>query len=184
MWNAIELIVLWLVAQAAVTDLALRKIPNILIVSGLALALTLHWLTGPPWALLTHWLAGMLTGFFLLLPLYLLRGMAAGDVKLMAMVGGFLGPDAALQVALLTYLLGAPLALATLLWQGWRRGDSLATVRQLGRNLWRLLQPVLVRLVGLPLAAVPAGGIVSVGGMPYGVAIALATVAVVAWPHR
>ena len=184
MWNAIELIVLWLVAQAAVTYLALRKIPNILIVSGLALALALHWLTGPPWAPLTHWLAGTLTGFFLLLPLYLLRGMAAGDVKLMAMVGGFLGPDAALQVAVLTYLLGAPLALATLLWQGWRRGDSLATVRQLGRNLWRLLPPVLARLVGLPLAAVPASGFVSVGGMPYGVAIALATVAVVAWPHR
>ena len=184
MWNAIELIVLWLVAQAAVTDLALRKIPNILIVSGLALALVLHLLTGPPWAPLTHWLAGMLTGFFLLLPLYLLRGMAAGDVKLLAMVGGFLGPSAALQVALLTYLLGAPLALATLLWQGWRRGDSLATARQLGRNLWRLLQPVLGRLVGLPLATVPRTAIVSVGGMPYGVAIAVATAAVVAWPHR
>ena len=35
MWTALELLVLWLVAQAAVTDLALRKIPNILVVSGL-----------------------------------------------------------------------------------------------------------------------------------------------------
>lgn len=184
MWNAIELIVLWLVAQAAVTDLALRKIPNMLIVSGLALALVLHWWTGPPWALLTHWLAGMLTGFFLLLPLYLMRGMAAGDVKLIAMVGGFLGPVAAFQVAVLTYLLGAPLALLTLLWQGWRRGDGLTTVRQLGRNLWQLLQPVLGRLAGWPLVSVPRSAIVSVGGMPYGVAIAVATAAVVAWPHR
>lgn len=184
MWNAIELIALWLVAQAAVTDLALRKIPNILIVSGLVLALILHLWTGPPWALLTHWLAGMLTGFFLLLPLYLLRGMAAGDVKLVAMVGCFLGPSAIVQVAILTYLLGAPLALATLLWQGWRHGNGRATARQLGRNLWRLLQPVLGRLAGLPLATVPRSAIVSVGGMPYGVAIAVATAAVVAWPHR
>lgn len=184
MWNAIELIVLWLVAQAAVTDLALRKIPNLLIVSGLTLALVLHLLAKPPSALLTHWLAGMLTGFFLLLPLYLLRGMAAGDVKLMAMVGCFLGPQAACQVAVLTYLLGAPLALATLLWQGWRRGNALATVRLLGGNLRRLLQPLLGRLIGLPLATLPGSAIASVGGMPYGVAIALATAAVVAWPHR
>jgi len=126
----------------------------------------------------------MATGFFLFLPLYLLRGMAAGDVKLMAMVGAFLGPQAALHVALLTYLFGAPLALATLLWHGWRQGDGLSTARRLGRNLWRLVQPWLGRLAGLPLAPLPREAIASVGGMPYGVAIALATAAVVAWPHR
>ncbi|OEZ94350.1 A24 family peptidase [Duganella phyllosphaerae] len=184
MWTALELLVLWLVAQAAVTDLALRKIPNILVVSGLALALVLHGLAGPPLAALMHWLTGLLAGFFLLLPLYLLRGMAAGDVKLIAMVGAFVGPQAVLHVALLTYLLGAPLALATLVWHGWRQGTGLAIARQLGRNLWRLVQPWLGRLVGLPLAPLPRETIASVGGMPYGVAIALATVAVVAWPHR
>ena len=64
-------------------------------------------------------------------------------------------------------------------------GDGLARQRrQLGRNLWRLVQPWLGRLVGLPLAPLPRETIASVGGMPYGVAIALATVAVVAWPHR
>lgn len=184
MWNAIDILVLWLVVQAAVTDLALRKIPNILVVSGLALALVLQLLAAPWPPALMHWLAGLLAGFFLLLPLYLLRGMAAGDVKLMAMVGAFVGPQAVLQVALLTYLLGAPLALATLLWQGWRQGMGMATVRQLGCNLWRLLQPWLGRLAGLPLVPLPREAIASVGGMPYGVAIALATVVVVAWPHR
>ncbi len=139
---------------------------------------------GPWLAALTHWFTGLLAGFFLLLPLYLLRGMAAGDVKLMAMVGAFLGPQAALHVALLTYLFGAPLALATLLWHGWRQGDGLATAHRLGRNLWRLVQPWLGRLAGLPLAPLPREAIASVGGMPYGVAIALATAAVVAWPHR
>ena len=184
MWNAIDILVLWLVAQAAVTDLALRKIPNILVLSGLLLALVLQALAGPLWPALTHWLAGLAAGFFLLLPLYLVRGMAAGDVKLVAMVGAFIGPQAVLHVALLTYLLGAPLALATLLWQGWRQGTGLATARQLSRNLWRLVQPWLGRLVGLPLAPLPREAIASVGGMPYGVAIAVATAAVVAWPHR
>lgn len=184
MWTAIDILVLWLVAQAAMTDLALRKIPNVLIISGLVLALVLQLLAGPWWPALMHWLAGLLAGLCLLLPLYLLRGMAAGDVKLMAMVGAFLGPQAALHVALLTYLFGAPLALATLLWLGWRQGTGLATARRLGRNLWRLVQPWLGRLVGLPLAPLPREAIASVGGMPYGVAIALATAAVVAWPHR
>ena len=184
MWTAIDILVLWLVAQAAVTDLALRKIPNVLVLGGLALALVLQLLAGPWLAALTHWFTGLLAGLFLLLPLYLLRGMAAGDVKLMAMVGAFLGPQAALHVALLTYLFGAPLALATLLWHGWRQGDGLSTARRLGRNLWRLVQPWLGRLAGLPLAPLPREAIASVGGMPYGVAIALATAAVVAWPHR
>ncbi|WP_229205922.1 prepilin peptidase [Duganella sp. Leaf126] len=177
---------LWLVAQAAVTDLALRKIPNVLVVSGLALALAVQLLAEPaaPGHACWRWLTGLLAGFFLLLPLYLLRGMAAGDVKLMAMVGAFVGASAAVDVALLTYLLGAPLALLTLLWQAWRGGAGWTAVGQLARNLWRLLQPWLGRLVGLPLAPLPRAAIASVGGMPYGVAIALATAAVVAWPHR
>ena len=42
MLNAIEVILLCLITQAAVTDLAVRKIPNVLVLSGLALALLLH----------------------------------------------------------------------------------------------------------------------------------------------
>lgn len=42
MLTAIEMILVCLVAQAALTDLMLRKIPNVLILSGLLLALLLH----------------------------------------------------------------------------------------------------------------------------------------------
>jgi prepilin peptidase CpaA len=176
MWNAMDLILLWLVAQAAVTDLALRKIPNVLVLSGLALALGLHLLMGPPWACVTSWLAGMLAGLLLFLPLYLLRAMAAGDVKLMAMVGAFVGPAAAAHIAVLAYLAGGLLALAML----WRQGHW----RRLWRNLVAILQPLLGRLLGLPLVALPRHAIASVGDMPYGVAIAVATAAFVAWTHR
>jgi prepilin peptidase CpaA len=111
MLNAIEVMLICLVAQAALTDLAMRKIPNVLILSGLMLALVLHLLSEAP---LSHWLTGAFAGFFLFLPLYLLRGMAAGDVKLMAMVGAFVGPWQAVQIAALSALVGGVIALLML----------------------------------------------------------------------
>jgi prepilin peptidase CpaA len=174
--NAIEVILICLVAQAAVTDLALRKIPNVLVLSGLLLALILHLLAGQHWAPVSQWLAGSLAGFFLFLPLYLLRGMAAGDVKLMAMVGAFVGPLAALQIGVLACLIGGVMAVLMLLCSGrWREG---------WRNIVLICKPLLLRLFGLPLTRVPAAAIHSVGGIPYGVAIALGTLGVVAWAHR
>lgn len=176
MINAIELILICLVAQAAITDLAVRKIPNVLILSGLLLALILHVLGGPRWAPVTHWLAGSLAGFFLFLPLHVGRGMAAGDVKLMAMVGAFTGPLAAFQIAIVACLVGGLMALLMLLCSGrWRDG---------WRNLVAICRPLLLRLAGMPLLPVPLPPGASVGGMPYGLAIALGTVGFVAWTHR
>src|SRR5471032_1722264 len=86
MHNAIEFVLVCLVAQAGVTDLAVRKIHNVLVLTGFVLALVLQLLHGAHWSPVLPWMAGALAGFFLFLPLYLLGGMAAGDVKLMAMV--------------------------------------------------------------------------------------------------
>lgn len=176
MLNAIEVILICLVAQAALTDLAMRKIPNVLILSGLLLALILHLLAGPPWAPLAQWLAGAVAGFFLFLPLYLLRGMAAGDVKLMAMVGSFTGPGPALKIAALAYVIGGVMALALLACRGrWRQGM---------RNLALLCKPLLLRLLGVPLLPVPLPPAASAGGIPYGVAVALGTLGFLAWRHH
>ena len=176
MIQAIELILICLVAQAAVTDLAVRKIPNVLVLSGLLLALVLHLLSGPGWGPLWQWTAGAVAGFLLFLPLYLARGMAAGDVKLMAMVGAFTGPLAALQIGMTTCAIGAVMALLMLLWKGqWR---------QAWRNLLILCRPFVWRMAGVPLQPEPLPPGASVGNMPYGLAIALGTMAFVAWAHR
>jgi prepilin peptidase CpaA len=171
---AIQFMLLWLVVQAALTDLALRRIPNVLVLCGLVVAAGLHTLAAPGAmadSLAGTWLAGLATGFFLFLPLYALRGMAAGDVKLMAMVGAFTGPAPALQVALLACLFGGALALAMLALNGrWRL---------LLRNLKMLLVPLLWRLAGVPVQPVRLPREASAGGIPYGVAIALGTVTVV-----
>ena len=172
MWNVVDFALLWLVLQAAVTDLAVRKIPNVLVLSGLLLALALHCRLGPDGAWLSAWLAGLLAGFFLFLPLYLGGGMAAGDVKLMAMVGAFAGPSLAYDIAMASILAGGVLGLLLMVACGrWRQGMG---------NLRLLLTALALRLAGVPLPRplLPAGG--SVGGMPYAVAVAAGT-AVTLW---
>jgi prepilin peptidase CpaA len=57
-------------------------------------------------------------GLALLLPMYAMRAMGAGDVKLMAMIGAFMGPQAIVSVALLTMVTGGVLALVVALLKG------------------------------------------------------------------
>ena len=118
--SGLEIILLCLVFQAAASDLAWRRIPNVLVLAGLLLALGLHWRLGGGGALLGQGLAGASVGMLLFLPMYVLGGMAAGDVKLLAMAGSFVGPWQALQLALLSAMAGGVLALAMLQLARWR----------------------------------------------------------------
>ncbi|WP_312433820.1 A24 family peptidase [Janthinobacterium sp.] len=164
-----DLLLLVFVTAAAVSDLMRRKIPNRLVLAGLLAALALHGTLGAPSTLLDC-AGGMATGFFLFLPLYLLRGMAAGDVKLIAMVGAFAAPWPTLQICFATFVLGGLMAVLIVSWQGnWRTCL---------RNLRQLLWPLMARTAGLPPASTPLHGRASVGNMPYGLAIALGTLLV------
>jgi len=118
--SGLEIILLCLVLQAAASDLAWRRIPNVLVAAGLLLALVLHWRLGGGAALLAQGLAGATVGLLLFLPFYVLGGMAAGDVKLAAMAGSFVGPWQALQLSLLSALAGGVLALCWLQLARWR----------------------------------------------------------------
>jgi prepilin peptidase CpaA len=164
-----DLLLLVFVTAAAVSDLVRRKIPNRLVLAGIVVALLLQlWLS--PWQVPLDWLGGMATGFFLFLPLYVLRGMAAGDVKLIAMVGAFAGPWPTLLICFATFLFGGLMAVLMITYQGkWR-----ACLR----NLRHLLGPTIARVAGVPLVAVPLASQASVGNMPYGLAIALGCLAV------
>jgi len=110
-----------LLLMAVWHDVKSYRIPNAIVFSGIALALlfqvsivitsTYTW-TGFPLAhAFLTWLGGLGVGLCALLPLYLLRGAAAGDAKLMAMVGAFLGPTHAFGAVLSTFVVGAVLAL-------------------------------------------------------------------------
>ncbi|WP_028226042.1 A24 family peptidase [Paraburkholderia ferrariae] len=162
------------VLVAASTDLVARRIPNWLVGSGLFGALAVQvWLHGAPSGA-TAWLAGAATGFAAFMPFYLLRGMAAGDVKLMAMVGAWLGVNAACHVALATFVLGGAGSVLIVVCQG--------RLAQLLRNVRAMLPGVLHKLplasaMPLSIAQIEAPG-PSVGSLPYGVAIAAGTLGV------
>lgn len=114
---------LWL-AAAVWTDLRQRRIPNALVLSGLVAAALAQWhqalIGAPPSSLAFPMPAvlGALIGGASLWPLYARGGMGAGDVKLMALVGAFVGPAGAVSAVLCALVAGG--LQAVLWWAGHR----------------------------------------------------------------
>lgn len=162
----LELLLILTVVGAACTDLLTRRISNLWLLACALGAVGLH-LAGPsPGGAIVRALAGAATGLAIFLPLYMLRGMAAGDVKLMATTGFFLPPGDVLWLAVLTVCAGGLMALASIIWRG-RLGDALINVRALLRPIW-------MGMAGVRLAQEPLPR-PSAGSLPYGLAIASAT---------
>lgn len=170
----IEFLLIGLVTLAAIIDLRSRRIPNLLIATGLIVALLANLWLEPDTAWKTCGL-GMLTGFALFLPLYLMRGMGAGDVKLMAMVGAFLGPSAIIRVTLITFIVGGVLTLVVAARNG--------SLRLLLANLRTMLTGSLIKSTVLHQMPTIDAASASAGKMPYGVAIALGTFTYLALEH-
>lgn len=172
-------VMLALLAIAVASDLRARRVPNWVVASGLVLAALMHALAlvidATPLAgnSLFAPVGGLIVGGALLLPLYLLRACGAGDVKLLAMVGTFVGPSLALNAALYTLVAGGVLSLALMLTRG--------VAAQTWRNLRLLLTPSHSRAFAVtgpranPLQATALR-------LPYAVAIAFGAIAALARP--
>ena len=146
-------VLLALLAAAAWTDLRRQRVPNRLVGIGLIYALAfnaLHGSLASGGVGLPAALAGMLLGFGLTLPFYLMRGMAAGDVKLMAMCGAFLGPWDGLHAVLWSFIAGGVLVVA---WVVARR----RTV-QLVRNVAQVLAGASLQVAAGRAPVAVAGG--------------------------
>ena len=149
-------------------DLKQHRIPNLLTViaaiSGLVLQITFSGLDG-----LQSGLGGLLVGLVTFLPFFMLGGMGAGDVKLMAAVGTFLGPVNTLFAVGLTLVAGGLLGLFVLT----TRRDGRAALRRYSTML-----KVLAYTGGASYAPPRAGETAAVR-FPYALAIASGTL--LAW---
>lgn len=155
---------------AAAIDSQQRRIPNWLTFGAWLVALPVHAAMLGMGEGVLAWSCGWLTGLAIFLPFYLLRGMAAGDVKLMAAVGAWLGASMALEIALTTFVIGGIWALAVTLRQ--------KRMAQLRRNLLSILSTSGQVSRDGDASKPEADASWSVGSLPYGVAIAAGTIAV------
>lgn len=123
-------------------------------------------------------LIGCVIGLLLLLPSYMSRMMGAGDVKLMAMVGAFVGSNDIVSVFLSTLIVGGLLALIV----SWRQGVS----RRLMDNfIFKFLSALSVnKFKSLNYNSSVSEEIPnSTGKLPYGIAIAVGTITSLAINH-
>ncbi len=163
------IITLWI----AWGDLRTRRIPNYLTlgtaVAGLAYQFVGHGLPG-----LADGILGMLLGFaFLILP-YLWGGMGAGDVKALAALGAWLGPQLTVYLFCYMGIAGGLIALGYLLWQGllWEK---------IKQGWVFLVNLILCSSYGRPRASAPSQ---ITEGIPYGVAIAVGMIVLVGMGNK
>jgi len=154
-----------LLMLACISDLRTRRIPNVLTFSAAGCALVFHLITGG-WNAAGWSLAGYIVGLLLFFPVFALRGMGAGDVKLLAAVGAWIGPSQVAVAALTSSIAGGIIALVIALGYGYLKTAL--------RNVWLLLAHW--RVTGVrPLDAVSLQG--SKGPrLAYAVPIAIGTV--------
>ena len=123
---------------ACVTDLRSGRIPNVLTFSAAAIGLVAHAIAGGFDGALTSF-AGLAVGLALFLPFFLLGGMGAGDVKLLAALGAWLGPGPVFALAVYTSLIGGVLAVVIAVGRGYLR-TALRNITSLF-GYWRVAGP-------------------------------------------
>lgn len=156
----LDIFLLFILSICVITDIKNRKIYNKVIYPALLITFVFHFAAGG-WAGLSHSFLGFLIGFSILLIPYMLGGMGAGDVKLLALIGAIKGGAFVFQSFLYIALIGALMAVMIIIF---RRG---------------MLKSIVYYITSLRGGVKLPGGI-SRGSLtatyPYGVAIGLGAV--------
>lgn len=164
-------ILIVLVVAATAVDIREHRIPNWIVATGLLMAFGFHMLSpygqGPMFTL-----AGMAIGMATLMPFYVMGVMGAGDVKLMGMIGAFIGTAGVIAAVLATMVAGGVLALLA---SAYKR-----TLPTLVANLRTMIVQRHIRELGGAVSG-PGSQPESAGKLPYAVAIAAGTACQIFW---
>ena len=163
---------IWLVSVvlvvAAVIDGWKLKVPNWItfpmIISGWVYSTVAFGWPGLMWSVV-----GTAVGLALLLPAYAIGGMGAGDVKLMAGIGAWVWPAVTFYAFCVSAVLGGVIAVGMVLWRG-----AWAKHRQ---QFGHILNEIAVVRDPEQLAAIAAERKSSMLLLPYGIPIAIGTIA-------
>jgi prepilin peptidase CpaA len=116
--NFFQIVIVGVVLMAVAWDLSTRRIPNVLTFGAALAGFVVHGYAGG-WSGAGMSVAGWLVGVACFLPVFLLRGMGGGDVKLLAAIGAWIGPVATVWVALFASIAGGVLGLVVALCSGY-----------------------------------------------------------------
>ena len=165
--HAVTWIVSLILVEAAVIDGLKLRVPNWLtfhlIVGGLVYGAWSHGASGFCWALI-----GMVVGLATLLPLYAIGGMGAGDVKLMAGVGAWMGPSITVWAFVTSAVVGGLMALAMVAWSG-QFVRHWVQFQAIGREILTVRNPE-------KLAATAAARKPTMMLLPYGIPLAVGSI--------
>jgi prepilin peptidase CpaA len=158
--------------EAALIDGWKLKVPNWLtfhmVIGGLGYAAYVGGTAGFLWAL-----AGAAVGLATLLPLHAIGGMGAGDVKLMAGVGAWVGPSLTLGAFAASAVVGGIMAVVMVVWSG-QLIKHWAQFQVIGHEILTVRNPE-------KLSAIAAARKPTMMLLPYGIPIAVGTIAYFAW---
>jgi prepilin peptidase CpaA len=157
---------------AAVIDGWILKVPNWLtfplVLAGWIAATYCGGLSGLGWSV-----AGTVVGLGLLLPAYAIGGMGAGDVKLMAGVGAWIGATATFYAFCVSTVVGGAIAVAMVVVRGrWQHHFQ---------QFFQIVDEILVIRNPDRLSAIAAQRKSTMMLLPYGIPIALGTIAYFCW---
>lgn len=166
---AAKAVLLVVVIAAGIFDLRYRRIPNWLTLSGILAGIGMHLLSSG-----RHGVGEALLGFgcslLLYLPLYFLRGMGAGDVKLMAAVGAIAGPLNWVLIFLMTAILGGIVSFIYVLYRK-RLHDTLwnvgIIVAEIGHGRTPVLRDPKLDVRSQEALRMPHGALIALGCMVF-----------------
>ncbi len=163
---------------AAVIDGFELKVPNWLtfsmIISGWIYSTAAAAWLGESWWVGLGWsMVGMIVGLLLLMPAYAIGGMGAGDVKLMAGVGAWVHATHTFYAFCATAIVGAILAVGMVLMRrAWRKHAN---------QFWMILSEIMTIRDPNQLSEIAADRKSSMLLLPYGIPIAIGSIAYFAW---